>query len=77
MSGRGNWKMDERARFIAAATGGEWSMTALCEEFGISRKTGYKWLERYRERGVAGLEERSRAPRAHGRRKISREWSGR
>ncbi len=52
-------------------------MTALCEEFGISRKTGYKWLERYRERGVAGLEERSRAPRAHGRRKISREWSGR
>ena len=74
MSWRENCKMDERVRFVAAVGVGEWSMTALCEEFGISRKTGYKWLERYRERGVAGLEERSRA---HGRRKISREWSGR
>jgi len=67
MSWRENCKMDERVRFIAAATGGEWSMTALCEEFGISRKTGYKWLDRYRAQGGAGLEDRSRAPRRHGR----------
>ncbi|HXZ17831.1 MAG TPA: IS481 family transposase [Roseiarcus sp.] len=59
--------MDERVRFIAAVTTGEWSMTALCEEFGISRKTGYKWVGRYREEGAAGLAERSRAPLTPGR----------
>ncbi len=54
--------MDERMRFISAVLAGEENMSALCEEFGVSRKTGYKWLGRYREFGPAGLEERSRAP---------------
>ena len=43
-------------------------MAALCREFGISRETGYKWWRRYQKRGVAGLEERSRRPRASPRR---------
>jgi len=55
--------MDERVRFIAAATAGPPSMAELCRSFGVSRKTGYKWLERYKTDGVAGLEEQSRAPR--------------
>jgi len=37
-------------------------MSWLCREFGISRPTGYQWLERYREGGVAAIEERSRRP---------------
>ncbi len=54
--------MDEKTRFIAAVLAAEESMTELCAEFGISRKTGYKWLQRYRARGPAGLYELSRAP---------------
>ena len=42
-------------------------MTALCAAYEVSRKTGYKWLGRYFEAGPDGLEERSRAPRRHGR----------
>ena len=54
--------MDERMRFIAAVLAGELSMTELCEEFGVSRKTGYKFLQRYYAQGPAGLADRSRAP---------------
>ncbi len=39
----------------------------LSERYGISRKTTYKWIDRYRAEGSAGLLERSRAPRQHGR----------
>ena len=38
------------------------SLTALCEEFAISRPTGYRWVRRYRELGLGGLEEGSRRP---------------
>lgn len=38
---------------------------ALCEEYGISAKTGYKWRERFLEHGLAGMAERSRRPRSH------------
>lgn len=55
--------MDERLQFIAACVEGEAPITELCERFGISRKTGYKWLGRYREEGAAGLAERSRRPK--------------
>ncbi len=55
--------MDERVRLIGAVLAGEESMSELCEEFGVSRKTGYKWMQRYLEQGLAGLEDRSRAPR--------------
>jgi hypothetical protein len=37
-------------------------MVELCERYGVSRKTGYKWVERYEREGVDGLRERSRAP---------------
>jgi putative transposase len=57
--------MNERVKFIAKHLTGEQSMSALCAEFGISRKCGYKWLARYDEGGAAALEERSRAPLTH------------
>ena len=54
--------MDERMRFIVEHERGEAGMAELCRAHGISRKTGYKWVERYRVGGIAGLAERSRAP---------------
>jgi putative transposase len=64
------WKatcqMDERMQFIARVLAGEDEMTALCREYGVSRKTGYKWLGRYIADGAAGLAERSHAPLQHG-----------
>jgi putative transposase len=59
--------MDERMRFIVAASQEGSMMSEVCDRFGISRQTGYKWLARYAEAGVDGLKERSRAPIAHGR----------
>lgn len=53
--------MDERVKFIARLLDGE-SMTSLCEEFGISRKTGYKILERYQDIGTQAFTDRSRRP---------------
>jgi putative transposase len=62
------WKechvMDERLRFVARVLDGE-KMTALCAEFGISRKTGYKIYDRYKDYGVHGLTDRSRRPYRH------------
>jgi putative transposase len=63
------WKatepMDQKMLFVRACQGGRMNMSELCEAFGISRKTGYKWLARYQTHGVVGLEELSRAPRTH------------
>jgi transposase InsO family protein len=53
--------MDERVKFVAGCLAGDEPMARVCERFGISRKTGYKWLGRYREDGAAGLKDRSRA----------------
>jgi putative transposase len=53
--------MDERLRFVARLLDGE-KMAGLCEEFGISRKTGYKIYERYQNIGVPGLVDRRRRP---------------
>jgi transposase InsO family protein len=59
------WKewsvMDERLRFIARLLDGE-AMSTICREFGISRKTGYKILSRYREDGALAISDRSRRP---------------
>jgi len=59
------WKechvMDERLRFVARLLEGE-KMAPLCAEFGISRKTGYKIFERYKDCGVAAFSDRSRRP---------------
>ena len=59
--------MDQRIGFIGEHAAGLWTMTELCERYQISRKTGYKWLARYRAEGAAGLMERSHAPHRHGR----------
>ena len=53
--------MEERLRFVARLLEGE-TMTDLCREFGISRKTGYKLFNRYREEGPVALCDRSRRP---------------
>src|SRR5215471_17897144 len=53
--------MDERMRFVIRLKDGE-SMASLCREFNISRKTGYKILERYEQCGVEGLSDRTRRP---------------
>jgi putative transposase len=59
------WKetcvVEERFRFVEEFRSEEWSMSELCRRFGVSRKTGYKWLERYREAGLEGLFDESRA----------------
>jgi transposase InsO family protein len=56
---------DQRVQFIVEATQGPGSIAELCRAFGISRKTGFKWLARYDELGVSGLVDRSRAPHTH------------
>ena len=59
------WKecsvMDERVRFVAMVLGGE-SMSDACRLFGISRKTGYKFLNRYKQEGPEAFSDRSRRP---------------
>jgi transposase InsO family protein len=59
------WKeslvMEERLRFVARLLEGE-AMTDVCRDFGISRKTGYKVFDRYREHGLTALTDRSRRP---------------
>lgn len=55
--------MDQRMRFVLAYQQQLYAMTELCARFGISTKTGYKWLARYAADGVTGLQNRSRAPR--------------
>ena len=54
--------MDERSRFIAEYQTSLFTMTELCEQFGISPKTGYKLLHRYEREGSIGLLDRSRRP---------------
>ena len=54
-------RMDERLRFVARLLEGE-KMSSLCREFGISRPTGYKIFNRYRNLGLEGLIDRSRRP---------------
>jgi putative transposase len=56
--------MDERLRFVARLLEGE-KMSALCREFDISRKTGYKIYSRYKDCGLEGLTDRSRRPYRH------------
>lgn len=62
------WKesnvLEERVRFVVEALQGQQTMAALCRQYGVSRKTGYKWLHRYRAEGcLQGLADHSRRPR--------------
>jgi putative transposase len=57
--------VDLRVQFISEYLSGLFSMTELAEQYGISRKTGYKWVARYEIAGPSALEDRSRRPQAH------------
>lgn len=57
--------MEERMKFVLACSEDEVTVAELCRRYGISRKTGYKWLARYASDGMAGVAERRRAPRRH------------
>ena len=46
--------MDQKARFIRDWIAGHWSVTELCCRYGVSRKTGYKWAERFATQGPDG-----------------------
>lgn len=54
--------MDQKTKFVLAVREQDISVAKACRDAGISRKTGYKWLERYDLHGIEGLVERSRAP---------------
>lgn len=59
------WPVDQRMRFMMAIEEQEEAFAAACRRFRVSRKTGYKWLGRYRTAGLSGLADRSRAPLNH------------
>lgn len=63
------WKetcpMDERMQFVADYLKEHWAVAQLCRRYGISRKTGYKWIDRYEAEGWPWIREHSRAPHTH------------
>ncbi len=63
------WKetcpMEERIELVHLYRSGRYRVAELAAAFGVSRKTAYKWLGRFAQDGLAGLEERSRAPHRH------------
>jgi putative transposase len=64
-----SWKessvKDERLQFIEECQSQEWSMAEVCRRFEISRKTGYKWLDRYESGGTDALKDGSHAPHSN------------
>lgn len=54
----------ERNRFVQAYESGLFSMSELCERYGISRPTGYEWWARYQGQGLLGLQDRPRGPKS-------------
>ena len=56
--------MDQRTQFIADYQRGLQTVTELADRFDISRKTAYKWIDRYEEGGPSGLSDRSRRPQS-------------
>ena len=60
------WKvsdvMSQRKDFVVLASVDGANVSQLCERFGIARKTGYKWLNRYRQSGMEGLSDKPRTP---------------
>ena len=62
MSWKAETTMSVRREFVELGVVEGVNISELCRRFGVSRKTGYKWLSRYRESGVVGLEDQSRRP---------------
>ena len=58
-------RMEQRARFVLDALQKRFTMSELCYRYGVSRKTGYKWIQRYHREGTSGCGDRRRAPRSH------------
>jgi putative transposase len=71
------WKtkseLEQRLDLIRQWGVGKLSKSALCREFKVSRTTAYKWVRRYRQKGLAGLRDQSRRPR-HLSGKTDRVW---
>lgn len=59
--------MDLRMQFVLEWQAGCWTMSELCADYQISRKTGYKWVERYDVSGPRGLHDQSRRPHGNSR----------
>jgi putative transposase len=63
------WKessvMSERVKLITDFLSGDYGITELAEQYQVSRKTVYKWIERYESQGWEGLKDQSRAPHSH------------
>lgn len=57
-----SWIVDQRLQFLSSYQQKEMSLSDLCREFGVSRPTGYRWINRYKEVGPEGLLDRSRKP---------------
>jgi transposase InsO family protein len=57
--------MSERIKMISSYLGGDSAISELAAEYGVSRKTVYKWIERHEAGGWSALEDQSRAPRHH------------
>jgi putative transposase len=53
-----------RMEFVVACESGHYSFSELCELFGVSRQTGYKWWRRFEADGIDGLKSRSHAPKS-------------
>lgn len=62
MPWKASTRMSQRAAFVEQALKAQANLRALCREFGITPRTGYKWLRRYQAEGSTGLYERSRRP---------------
>ena len=56
--------MKQRKEFVEKLLSRRWTMTELCQRYGVSRVTGNKWWKRFKECGYPGLKELSRAPRS-------------
>jgi putative transposase len=54
--------LEQRSQFVGDFASGHWSMSELCERYGVTRPTGYTWITRHRASGDEGLMNRSRAP---------------
>ena len=62
MSWKGVTVMDQKIRFISEYLNNYFAVSELCKQFEISRKTGYKWIGRYKQFGSEGLKDQSRKP---------------
>jgi len=70
------WKevllMESKLKFVSLAGSDRFTVRELCQEFGVSRKTGHKWIKRYEAEGSGGLAQRSRSPKQRTSQRVER-----